>query len=431
MTCLLVSLSFLAVDPTLPARRMSTSALRPPRGPASSVRLLHSGMTVGRYYSMHFLGALFPLTAGVMLYGWRAAVVVIGVMASAALALAFWGNIGGRGRQLHLAHTLWLALLLGLMLPAQLASNVPLAGAPAAGADGGREPAWPLIVGAGGGLVVVLWLVGGLGKGYAHPVVITYLLLFVAFRGVLLPEFVLARDHLVAGDVLKAPDQPPGGAGGVSPDPWLRRAADPPFHALHAEPAGAWLTAYTTGRLKPERGQMPLHELLRDRMPPLEDLIVGGHPAPIGTGSAIAVIIGGLFLLYRGLVDFRIPLLVPLAAFLALLVLPVPTVVRETGAHWRWLAMREPDVRWETAVTFVNYESMAGPLLFASFFLATAPALRPLSRRARVIYAVGLGVLCAAGQLYVSVAVGPYLGLMVASLASPVFDRWFKPRPLV
>src|SRR3954447_22413740 len=156
---------------------------RPSFSPQSSERLLHSGMTVGRYYSMHFLGALFPLTAGLMLYGWRAGLVVAGVRASAGPSRVFWRNIGGRGRQLHLAHTLWLALLLGLMLPAQLASNVPLAAGPAAGA-GGRarggagEPAWPLIVGAGGGLVVVLWLVGGLGKGHAHPVVVTYLLLF-------------------------------------------------------------------------------------------------------------------------------------------------------------------------------------------------------------------------------------------------------------
>ena len=176
---------------------------------------------------------------------------------------------------------------------------------------------------------------------------------------------------------------------------------------------------------------MPLHELLRDRMPPLEDLIVGGQPAPIGAGSAVAVIIGGLFLLYRGLIDFRIPLLAPLCAFLAFIVLPVPTLVRETGAHWRWLALRQPDVRWETAVTFAGYEIMAGPMLFAVFFLATSPALRPLSRRARVIYACGLGVLCAAAQLYVSVAVGPYLAVSVAGVASPVIDRRFKPRPLV
>ena len=32
----------------------------------------HSGLGVGEYSAMHFMGALFPATAGVMLYGWRA-----------------------------------------------------------------------------------------------------------------------------------------------------------------------------------------------------------------------------------------------------------------------------------------------------------------------------------------------------------------------
>ena len=295
---------------------------RPSFSPQSSERLLHSGMTVGRYFGMHFLGALFPLTAGLMLYGWRAAAVVGAVVLSALAAAGLWRNIGPRGRQIHFAHVLWLALLLAMMLPAHLATAVPLVRRDAA------WPPWPLLIAAGVTLVTVLWLLGGSGAIYVHPVLVTYLLLFIGFRQDLTPNWVLGRDHLVAGDVLLAPGEIPAN---VSPDPWLRRAAEPKHNALRADPPALWLTDYTTGRLRPERGQMPLHELLRDRMPPLEDLIVGGQPAPIGVGSGIAVIIGGLFLLYRGLIDFRIPLLAPLFAFVALLVLPVPTVVRDTG----------------------------------------------------------------------------------------------------
>src|SRR5918999_345515 len=33
----------------------------------------HSGLGVGEYSAMHFMGALFPVSAGIMLYGWRAA----------------------------------------------------------------------------------------------------------------------------------------------------------------------------------------------------------------------------------------------------------------------------------------------------------------------------------------------------------------------
>src|SRR5206468_8984944 len=126
------------------------------------------------------------------------------------------------------------------------------------------------------------------------------------------------------------------------------------------------------------------------------DLVAGGQPGPIGQGSAVAVIIGGLFLLYRGVIDFRIPLLVTLSAFAALLVMPVPTVVTAQGAHFHWLALREADVQTQAAITFVNYEIMASPVLFVAFFLATAAPLRPMSRRARAVYAVTLGLACAA-----------------------------------
>ncbi len=169
---------------------------------------------------------------------------------------------------------------------------------------------------------------------------------------------------------------------------------------------------------------------MRDRVPPLEDLILGGQPGGIGVSSAVGVIIGGLFLLYRGLIDFRVPLLSIVTTYLTLLVLPIPTVITDHGAHWSFLAMREPDVRWDVGLTFATYELMASPMIFTAFFLATAPSVRPLVRRARALYAICLGILCAVAQLYASVSFGPYVALLAAGLLSPTFDRWFSPRRL-
>jgi hypothetical protein len=81
----------------------------------------HSPITVQRYFGMHAFGALFPLTAGLLFFGWRAAVTVAIVLLAAAGALFVWRRIGLRGGQLRYAHGLWLALLLALMLPAHLA----------------------------------------------------------------------------------------------------------------------------------------------------------------------------------------------------------------------------------------------------------------------------------------------------------------------
>lgn len=387
--------------------------------------LIHSGVSVRGFYVMHALGASVPLVAGTALYGWRALATVGGVVAAAGLALAAWRNIGGRGRQIQPAQALWAALLLGLMLPPHLASDAPLPFTPQSAATAG--PPWPLLAAGGFAVVVLLWLVGGVGTGRFHSALYSFLLLAACCWPAMQPHWVLARSHLGKGDVLKSGPPPSR----VTPDAWLDRRADDGQDGFWVRPAADWLTQYTRGTLPLERGRMPLHELIRERMPPLEDLVIGGHPAGVGSASAIAVIVGGLFLLYRGLIDFRIPLLVVLAAYVGFLTLPVPTVITEKGAYFHWVAARQPDVLWEQAITFANYELAAGPALFTAFFLATAPTLRPVARRARAIYAVLLGVAIAAAQLYVSVALGPYLALTAVGLIAPALDRCFSPRTLV
>jgi electron transport complex protein RnfD len=83
------------------------------------------------------------------------------------------------------------------------------------------------------------------------------------------------------------------------------------------------------------------------------------------------------------------------------------------------------------AITFVNYELMAGPLLFMAFFLATSSSIRPMAGRARVLYALLIGIAAAALQLYVSVQIGAYVALLLVSLLTPLLDRVFRPRTLV
>ena len=394
---------------------MTTSAL--PR-PAELTSLPHSGLSVAEFYSMHFMAALFPLTAGVLLYGWRAAIAILLVCGGTAAGIAVWRRIRPRGQQLSYSHGLWLALLLAMMLPAHLATDQ---------LPGTTYVPWYLLPAAGLLLAMFMWVLGGLGAGRIHPVLVTYLMIFALCFELLVPHWVLQRNHLLLGDVLHGKTVQSRYA---ETEPWHSRWKVKDQDSEETTPASEPLSRYTRGREKPPRGWLPIQSLLRDDLPPLEDLIVGGHPAPIGTGSAIAVIIGGLFLMYRGLIDFRIPLIILLVEFAALLVLPTPIMLSDQ-AKFHWIISRESEVGWATGITFANYELMASPSLFMAFFLATAPTIRPMSRRARVIYAFIAGAGTAALQLYMSVSVGPYVALLLASLLTPALDLWFRPRPLV
>jgi Na+-translocating ferredoxin:NAD+ oxidoreductase RnfD subunit len=390
------------------------------------VHLLHSGMTLDRFFSLHVAGAMLPITAGLLLYGWRGVAVMAAVTGSAFCSILIWRNIGARGRQMRPCHGMWLALLLSLMLPAHLASAQP----PFPGYPGAL---WAVPIGAGILVTFLAWLLGGVGSGRVHPALVTYLVLVVLFGNALMPHWVLQRNHLGTGDAAKAADLDtfPSAAEG-----WINLKHVPDRDALSLRPAAERLIQFTTGRYtagqkSPSRSWLSLVSLLRDEMPPLEDLIAGGQPGPFGASSAIAVIVGGLFLLYRGVIDFRIPVLIVAAAMAAFMVLPIPVLITENGAMYRWLIPHDAAVGAAAALTFANYEILAGPLLLTAFFLATAPAVRPMARRARVIYALLVGLLAAFLQLYVSVSYGAYVALLLVSVLTPIFDKMFKPNALV
>jgi Na+-translocating ferredoxin:NAD+ oxidoreductase RnfD subunit len=381
--------------------------------------LVHSGGNLEHYYAQHFQGAVFPLAAGLLFYGWRALVAVALVLGAAAAAGAVWHRVGRRGRDMTMLHAMWMALTLALMLPPHLATF----------AHASMSAGVWLLPAAGILLTVMLWLLRGPAGTAVHPAVITYLLLAAAFHAVLEPRAVVQRERLFLGDVTDAASDV-GSPGGANPW-WLTRPRTIGHDAIHVTPASEALISYTLAHRDPsDRGTLLLQGLLRDRLPPLEDIVMAGNPGPIGTSSVIFVITGGLFLLYRGLIDWRIPLLIIATAFVALLVLPIPVAITDVGPKWSWLAMRDPSIGWAVAVTFANYELAASPLLFTAFFLATSATVRPITRRGRTIFAVAIGLLAAAMQLYVSVGWGPYAALLIVGLITPAADKLFQPRPL-
>ena len=403
------------MNPALP----SPSPIDPPvnRRAGWSTRL-HSGVTVARFLGMHWFAAIFPMAAGVALFGWRTVVVVAGVLISVLIATAIWRRIGMRGASLRYDHCLWLGLLLAMLLPAHLGSTRP--------SWIGGEPLWLIIPAAGLALVMFTWILGGLGSGRVHPVLLTYLLLVGCFGQDRVPHRVLQRGHVVTGDLMDV--RPPDGVPVQPREPWHDAPADPYHDAVWREPASQRLVFYTSGL---ESGWQSLDALIRDRMPPLEDLIIGGQPGPIGGASGLAVIIGGLFLLYRGLIDWRIPLLMILVAYLAMLILPVPVAITDLGPNRHWFWATKTGVGWSTAITFINYQVLAGPLLLIAFFVATAPSMRPTTRRGCIVFALLAGVLAGAMQLYASVAHGPAVAVLLVSAITPWLDRWIRPRPLI
>ena len=377
------------------------------------------------FYTVHVLAAFFPLAVASALYGWRSIGTVALVLGTAAFATFCWRRIGMRGHTLHYAHVLWLALLLAMLLPAHLLSEgVPTFFTLPANA-------WAIPICGAFLLVLFLWLLGGVGYARFHPVLLVYLLLVIFYHDALRPRLLLHRSHMLGGNLTDV-----GGeladSQATRDEPWIRWRERPANHSVFVKsPAAYSLSNYTRERSVEEGTRLDLESMMQDALPPLEDLVIAGHPGPIGASSAIAVIVGGLFLVYRGILDYRVPLLIVMAAFAALLVLPVPVAIEQAGAQWRALIMPRPNQDLPVVITFIIYEMLATPLLFTAFFLAGSAPVCPTAPRARLAYATVIGILAAALQLYVSAPFGAYLALGLGGLLTPRLDRVLRAKPIV
>ena len=383
-----------------------------------------------RFVAVHLTALVAPVAAGVAAFGWRAAAAVALVWAGAAGGWAVWRRIGRRGRHLGLLHTLWLATLVAALLPAHLMSDA------VAGADGPVRYAWgglwPVLPAAGLLVVMLNWTLGGTAGGRINPALATYLLLLVLLGGALVPHLALRRENAVTGDLMQYRRDP---AAELAMRPWNKRPPNFTTSAVWQVTAAERLSFYTLGLDPPERRRVSLQTLIRDRMPPMEDLIVLGQPAPIGLASAAAVVAGGLLLIFRGVADGRIGLLVILGAYLTFLLAPVPLAITRDGPTWAWAVPLRADgaggVGWDVGLTYVHYELLCGPILFIALFLAPLPSLRPLPGRWRVAYSLVLGPALAVAQLYGGVAYGPFVALLVVGLCTPFIDRFTRARTLV
>lgn len=381
---------------------------------------------VRRFVGAHLVALLPALAAGFVAFGWRALACGALVVAGGLVGWALWRAIGRRGRLLDPLHVVWLCLLLTAMLPAHLAADR------LATANGLAGPAlWPILLAAGLMLAGLTWLLGGTTGGRLFPPLIVLLLVAGTLGEAITPRLVLTRERAAIGDLLDYERRP---LDELNPMPWLLRAPEYASDARWRTSARAVLIRYTAGLARPERREISMGSVLRDRLPPLEDIITLGHPQPIGQASVAALLAGGLFLFYRGVADVRIAMLTLLGAYVTLALAPVPARITPDGPVWTWGAAFGgwgEAVGWDVGLTFVHYELLAGPILFVALYLAPLPSLRPLANRWRIVYALLLGPAVALAQRYGDTSVGPPAALLVVALLTPFMDRATRARTLL
>ncbi|KKL16434.1 hypothetical protein LCGC14_2495640 [marine sediment metagenome] len=139
------------------------------------------------------------------------------------------------------------------------------------------------------------------------------------------------------------------------------------------------------------------------------DLALGTVNGSIGEVSAIACILGGLYLILRRTASWRIPVgMLAAAAVIA-------------GIYQL--------LRDEVTLT-VAHHMLGGGMLFGAAFIVTDPATTPLSKCGRWIFGVGVGALVMLIRLFANVPEGVMYAVLVMNITVPLIDRWTVPRPV-
>ena len=359
-------------------------------------------------------GIFLPLLAGLAAYGWRVACALLIVYAGAYLTRLVLNRLRTFTAEQGRLHLLLRCGLITLFLPATLADADRAGFSASAG--------WPALLSAGVLVSLLTWLISRLGWARCDATVLTLLLLALAGPRLIETNRVLQAEDAFTADLL---DPHTAVRPTSTAEPWLSAAPREGPVVWIVEPASQRLAMFVEGRLLPGRPAQTITRLVSDDLPPLEDLVIGAHPGRVGQTSAIALLVGGLFMVYRGVVAFRLPVIMLTACVSAMLVLPMPVLVGHNEIIRKWLFVTDPSVGWAMGVTLINYIITASPILLTTLLLATIPGIRPTGGRAAKLFALAFGICAAVATINISFHYGALIALALVQFFTPSIERYF------
>jgi electron transport complex protein RnfD len=134
---------------------------------------------------------------------------------------------------------------------------------------------------------------------------------------------------------------------------------------------------------------------------------VGNVGGSLGEISAIALLLGGIYLLVKKIITWHIPV-----SFLA-------TVFVITGIFW----LINPE-RYADPV----FHMVAGGLMLGAWFMATDYVTSPVTAKGMIIFGVGCGLITAFIRLFGGYPEGVAFAILLMNGATPIIDQYTRPR---
>jgi electron transport complex protein RnfD len=136
------------------------------------------------------------------------------------------------------------------------------------------------------------------------------------------------------------------------------------------------------------------------QMTPYSDLFWGKIGGSLGETSVLLLLIGAAYLIYKGYIDWRIPLgLLGTVALLTIILGHDPL-----------------------------FHLMSGGLVLAAFFMATDMVTTPVTQLGKWLFSIGAGIIVVVIRLYGGYAEGISFAILLMNAITPLLDRYTRPR---
>jgi Na+-translocating ferredoxin:NAD+ oxidoreductase RnfD subunit len=319
------------------------------------------------FYQAIMIALILPLAWGVSIFGVHALLIIVMAVAAAAATQGALRRFTSRGKLMTFNHTITSAMLLSALAPETC-------------------PIWLAGI-AGIAVAVLIWLAGLPGRQRVHVGLLVAIFLSLAV-GRISQGPILVQDALVVGNLgLTTP---------LQHYRWPRRAAVRGRDAVTV-PAPDHVLAKTlrvvSDRPQGAKARSMLNIAFGTLLPPPTELFLGAMPGRIGVVGVLGIILAGLILAYRNILN-------PAAWGMFILFVLVGLIFAPLSAHsmhhqfWQSLGgiwYLPP----ERAIDLLFVEICSGDFLFASVFLLALPGTLPLSPRSRWVFLLAAGFLAA------------------------------------
>ena len=146
---------------------------------------------------------------------------------------------------------------------------------------------------------------------------------------------------------------------------------------------------------------------LQSELPAYVDFLSGQMGGSLGEVSAIALILGGLFMIWKKIITWEIPLSI------------LVTVFAFSGIMW----IINPEANADPV-----FHLITGGLMLGAIYMATDMVTSPMTRGGQLVFGFGVGLLTIIIRIWGAYPEGVSFAILLMNAAVPLINNSFKPR---